>query len=92
MGTAKQWSVDIVVDEHPETRTTRAEARLHTGDPTHVRGIGRSWRNPQDREVPEIGDELAVARALADLAGRLRSAADDDIDDASTRDEATHGW
>ena len=62
MVTAKNWTVDIVVDEHPETRTTRAEARLHTGDPTHLRGIGRSWRNPQDSEVPEIGDELAVAQ------------------------------
>ena len=92
MVTAKNWTVDIVVDEHPETRTTRAEARLHTGDPTHVRGIGRSWRNPQDPEVPEIGDELAVSRALSDLAGRLRSAADDDIEDVAPPEEASHGW
>lgn len=92
MVTAKRWTVDIVVDEHPQSRTTRAEARLHTGDPTHLRGIGRSWRNPLDNEVPEIGDELAVARALADLAGRLRSAADEDIDDVAPREEASHGW
>ena len=65
---AKHWSVDIYIDEHEESRRTRAEARLHTGDRTDVRGVGTSSRNPRDREVPEIGDELAVSRALADLA------------------------
>jgi hypothetical protein len=87
----KQWTVDITLDEHPQTRTTQAEARLHTGDPADVRGVGRSWRNPEDPEVPEIGDELAVARALADLAGRLRTAADDDIEAATDQRGAT-GW
>jgi hypothetical protein len=90
MNSSKHWTVDIVVDELPDTRTTRAEARLHTGDPTDVRGIGRSWRNPSDPEVPEIGDELAVARALDDLAGRLRAAAAADIDAVTS--EASHGW
>src|SRR4030095_8361326 len=75
MTTAKKWTVDIYVDEHPDTRRTRAEARLHTGDPTDVRGVGISSRNPRDPEVPEIGDELAVARALADLADKLRAIA-----------------
>jgi hypothetical protein len=90
MNSTKHWTVDILVDEQPNGRTTRAEARLHTGDPTDVRGIGRSWRNPHDREVPEIGDELAVARALADLSERLRTQAAEDI--ATAKDEASHGW
>jgi hypothetical protein len=76
---AKHWSVDIYIDEHEETRRTRAEARLHTGDPTDVRGVGTSSRNPRDPEVPEIGDELAVARALADLAANLHTAARLDV-------------
>ena len=79
MTRAKHWSVDIYIDEHEETRHTRAEARLHTGDPTEVRGVGTSWRNPYDREVPEIGDELAVARALADLAENLHAASRLDV-------------
>jgi hypothetical protein len=80
MATAKKWTVDIYVDEHPDSRRTHAEARLHTGDPTDVRGVGISSRNPRDLEVPEIGDELAVARALADLADKLRAAAAGDIE------------
>jgi hypothetical protein len=92
MPTLKRWTVDIHLDEHPEDRTTRAEARLHTGDPTDVRGVGQSWRNPGDREVPDIGDELAVARALADLANHLRVAAAEDIESVEVLDEASHGW
>lgn len=90
MATTKRWSVDIFIDEHEETRHTRAEARLHTGDPTHVRGVGTSARNPHDPEVPEIGDELAVARALADLADKLSAAARQDVEVNS--EQASHGW
>ena len=90
MSTMKHWTVDLYIDEHEETRQTYAEARLHTGDPTDVRGVGRSSRNPHDPEVPEIGDELAAARALADLAERLRSAAAEDVE--AVTDEASHGW
>ena len=90
MNTSKHWTVDILIDEHPDSRTTRAEARLHSGDPTNVRGVGRSWRNPHAPEVPEVGDELAAARSLDDLAQRLRAAAADDIQ--AIADEASHGW
>jgi hypothetical protein len=89
---SKRWTVDVYLDEHPGDRMTRAEARLHSGDPSDVRGIGRSWRNPADPEVPEIGDELAVARALADLANQLRVAAAEDIEAVDGTERATHGW
>jgi hypothetical protein len=88
MNAIKHWTVDIVLDEHPASRTTRAQARLHTGDPGQVRGIGRSWRNARDPETPQIGDELAASRALADLAERLRATADAQALD----EEATNGW
>lgn len=81
----KKWTVEILIDEHDDERRTRAEARLHTGDRTELRGEGRARRNPVDREVPEIGDELAVARALSDLAHRLLEAAADDIEDITHR-------
>jgi hypothetical protein len=92
MATSKRWRVDIDLEEHPGDRTTRAEARLHTGDPDDVRGVGRSWRNPQDPEVPEIGDELAVARALADLANHLRVAAAQELEVVDGTEQASHGW
>ena len=36
--------------------------------------------NPADRDMPEIGDELAVARALSDLGHQLLDAAAGDIE------------
>lgn len=64
----KNWSVDIAIDEHEAQ--TRSTARLHTEQSTIV-GVGLARRNPVDRNVPSIGDELATARALADLAHQL---------------------
>ena len=43
-------------------------------------GHGEARRRPNDREVPEIGDELATARALADLAYQLLDATSGDIE------------
>ena len=77
MTQSKHWKVDIYVDEHDGE--TRAQARLHHPDgPLHT-GHGSARRNPVDSAVPEIGDELATARALADLAAQLLSAAAEDI-------------
>lgn len=80
MAATKRWTVDVYIDEHEEERSTRAEARLHTGRATDLRGIGVAQRNPDDREVPEIGDELAASRALADLAHQLLQATAGDIE------------
>lgn len=80
MTRAKRWTVDIFIDEHEDERRTHAEARLHTGDATSLRGSGWAQRHPRDREMPEIGDELAAARALSDLAHQLLSAATADIE------------
>jgi hypothetical protein len=65
---AKRWNVVISIDEHDGR--TRAVARLHTRDGERV-GVGIAHLDPADRDVPEIGDELAVARALADLSNHL---------------------
>lgn len=75
----KQWKVDIYIDED-EAGRTYAEARLHTGAKTHLKGIGRAKLNPADDDVPEIGDELATARALTDLGHRLLLTACRDIE------------
>jgi hypothetical protein len=75
---SKHWTVDIHIDEH-EGRT-RALARLHNRDETGLVGLGLARLNPADRDVPEIGDELAVARALSDLGHQLLNAAAGDIE------------
>lgn len=82
MTVTKRWNVEIQIDEHDDD-STRAEARLQTGDDTRLIGVGVAHRNPDDVNVPEIGDELAAARALADLGDKLLSATADDIEDVT---------
>ncbi|MBO2447953.1 DUF1876 domain-containing protein [Actinomadura barringtoniae] len=74
---AKEWSVSIYITE--DETTTRARAVLVADGGSRVTGKGAARRNPADRPVPEIGDELAVSRALADLASRLHGVASSDI-------------
>jgi Domain of unknown function (DUF1876) len=73
----KSWSVEIDLGEHDGE--THAVARLHTADRTSLSGTGSARLNPADPDVPEIGDELAAARALSQLAHALLEAAADDI-------------
>ncbi|MCW2912635.1 MAG: hypothetical protein JWN52_703 [Actinomycetia bacterium] len=73
----KEWNVQIYISE--DSDATVARAVLHTRDTGKVTGTGLARRNPADRDVPEIGDELAVSRALADLSDRLHVVAGDDI-------------
>ena len=75
---SKRWTVEVHIDEH-EGRT-RALARLPHRDGTGLVGLGLARLNPADRDVPEIGDELAVARALSDLGHQLLDAAAGDIE------------
>jgi uncharacterized protein DUF1876 len=69
MPTVKRWTVDVFIDE--DDGRTYAEARLHTGADTRIVGVGYARLNPADADIPEIGDELATARALSDLGHRL---------------------
>lgn len=81
MTATKRWNVDVYIDEHEDT--TRAEARLRTRDDTQLTGVGTAHRNPSDVDVPEIGDELAVARALGELSRKLLRTAAEDIEDVT---------
>ncbi|GAA0229848.1 DUF1876 domain-containing protein [Actinomadura nitritigenes] len=73
----KQWSVELYISE--DATDTDARAVLFTGGEPRITGHGHARRNPADRRIPEIGDELAAGRALADLAYRLRGLASEDI-------------
>jgi hypothetical protein len=77
----KNWTVRIHITEDGDD--TRAEAVLTTQNASvgssAVTGRGVAHRNPIDRPIPEIGDELAASRALEDLAIRLHDIASDDI-------------
>jgi hypothetical protein len=77
LSVSKSWNVQIDIGEHDGK--TRAIAHLRTGDQTSLTGTGTARLNPADPDVPEIGDELAAARALSQLAHALLEAAADDI-------------
>ena len=70
MTAVDSWPVEISLFE--EDGKTRAEARLTKGG-AGVSGLGLARRNPSDREVMQIGEEIAAARALSDLAHQLLS-------------------
>lgn len=78
MDDTKTWSVRIDIGEHDGR--TRAVAHLHTQDTERMVGVGFARLNPVDPDVPEIGDEIAVARALSDLGHRLLDAAAGDLE------------
>ena len=64
--TMRQWTIDIEIDEMEDERTTHAEARLRT-DGEQLSGRGTAYRHPNDREVPQIGDELAAAQNIEEI-------------------------
>ena len=81
MDAMKTWTVRVDIDEH-EGRT-RAVAHLATDGSQTLAGTGLARLNPADRDVPRIGDELAVARALSELSHRLLDGAARDIEQSS---------
>jgi len=81
MSVTKSWTVEIRISE--ADRETEAEARLATDQLQGLLGHGAARRNPVDSNVPAIGDELAVARALSDLSHRLLETAVQTIEGVS---------
>jgi hypothetical protein len=81
----KALQVHLSIDEHEER--TRAKARLHWRGKELV-GVGLARLNPADEPVTEIGDELAVARALSDLVDQLIRLTESDIE-AHTHEPVT---
>lgn len=73
----RTWHVDITIFE--EDDHTNAVATLKTDAGTELRHSGRARRNPEDMDVPEIGDELAACRALAGLSHDLLDASIMDV-------------
>jgi Domain of unknown function (DUF1876) len=83
MKTIGDWSVMLSVSARDDS--TEADARLPMGGGTDLTGHGTARRNPADQNVTKIGEELAVARALSDLAHRLLRVATADVE------TVTHG-
>lgn len=73
--TAK-WNAEVYLFE--QDGETKADAVLHTGANT-LHGYGTARCHTGEPDVPEIGDELAVGRAFADLGRKLIGASAEDL-------------
>lgn len=74
----REWEVRISIFESDSD--TDAHVVLVADSPTHLSARGHSHRGSHDSVVPEIGDEVAVARALRHLADQLLDTAAEDIE------------
>ncbi len=73
-------SIEIGIDEDDMITLVHAVLDLR-GD--HFTATGRARRNPIDTNVPVIGEELALARALGSLEDQIIDAAYAKIDGLS---------
>lgn len=87
----KEWQLHLYLSEDEDQGTTKAQVVLDT-EAGSLTGRGTARRNPADTDVPEIGDELAAGRALHDLARRLLTTAEDDIEDHGATEGAGVTW
>ena len=78
---AKQWRVDVFLTEDGDL--TKARAVLNADRQRALSAGGSARRNPHDPAVPEIGDEMAVGRALAALSNQLLDRAYLDVDESA---------
>lgn len=81
------WPVSVAFTE--EGDRTRADAILELAS-ERFHGFGQAKRAPDDPSVPVIGEELAAARALADLSHQLLQAAADRIEGFEGRRVKVH--
>ncbi|MGW4566379.1 dsRBD fold-containing protein [Streptomyces sp. NPDC004561] len=72
----KEWRLNLYLSEHDPDTTARIV--LDTGDNV-LESHAEARRSPADRDVPEIGDELAAGRALIAMGRLLVRAANGDM-------------
>jgi len=80
------WTVTISVNERDDQ--TRATARMRFGEKESV-GVGLSRLSPAEHGVAGIGRELAVARALSDLARHMMAGTATDIENITAAPAAS---
>jgi len=78
MSIGERWSVHLTAQE--SDGETVAVARLNMDGDEQLAGHGRARLNPLDQGVEKIGAEIAIARALSDLAHKLLHAAAVDVE------------
>jgi len=82
------WHVNIAFSEDGDR--TRADAILELAS-EKFHGFGQAKRAPSDPKVPVIGQDLAAARALSDLAHQLLHKAAERIESFEGHPVTPHG-
>ncbi|MGW0824092.1 DUF1876 domain-containing protein [Streptomyces sp. NPDC002845] len=77
------WHIELEFEE--DEHRTRAAALVRLRDGSEVRAHGYASRHHTDANQPRVGEEIAGARALDELAMKLLTKAHDEIDEASGR-------
>lgn len=72
------WTIELRFEEDPDR--THAIATVRTPAGNELRGHGQSRRNPLDKPIARIGEEVAGARALSNLAHELLEYAASEIE------------
>ena len=81
----REWHVRRIFERGDDTD---ANVVLLADAPQHLTAQGHARRS-DDISVPEIGDEVAVARALRRLADRLLDTAEQDISGVTGEEHVT---
>ncbi|MFI9584833.1 DUF1876 domain-containing protein [Streptomyces sp. NPDC052236] len=87
MHTLVGWHIEMEFEEDGERTSAAALVRL--GDGTEIRAHGYAHRHPSDPEQLRVGEEIAGARALMDLASQLLEKAHTEIDEVTGRTSHT---
>ena len=77
VGHVREWNVRVSIFESGDE--TSANVVLLADAPEPLSARGTAHRSSHDVGVPEIGDEVAVARALRHLADKLMETAETDV-------------
>ena len=81
------WQVRVSIVESDDD--TDAHVVLLADSPTQLAASGHSHRSAADSPIPQIGDEVAVARALRRLADQLLETAAGEIEAHGGRHDVT---
>ncbi|MEV6956790.1 DUF1876 domain-containing protein [Streptomyces sp. NPDC051183] len=83
MPTLVGWHVELEFTE--EGHRTSAACMVRLADGSEIRAHGYAMRHPSDPDQLQVGEEIAGARALMDLASQLLQKAHTEIDAATGR-------
>lgn len=81
MQTIVGWHIEMEFSEAGNRTDAAALVRLQDG--AELRAHGHAKRNPGDPEQERVGEELAAARALNDLAHQLMTKAGHEIEEVT---------